>query len=257
MSTTPSSTIEKLPVNIPRLKPDGTNWAIFSMRFKEAMQASKRWGYFDGTKSRPVPADPDKLTKTERQEMEAWDHEDLVARYLLSQHLPDTTTIRLSAYDTAKERWKRVNEEFTAKSIYAQNDLESAFLDMKCPKGGDVRTFLTSLRSKCEELAAAGVKITDRDYQRTVLWGILEELAKFASGLLSAAHLINATKTIETDTLIDHICEKSERLKNRSVTFSFFLSIYTMPLPGIELCYHSREDWESLYREKAPSGLST
>jgi hypothetical protein len=46
--------------------------------------------------------------------------------------------------------------------------------------------------------------------------GIPEELAKFASGLLSAACLINATKTIETDTLIDHICEESKCLKNWS-----------------------------------------
>ena len=28
------------------------------------------------------------------------------------------------------------------------------------------------------------------------------------------------------------------------VTFSFSFSIYTMPSSGIELCYHSREDWE-------------
>ena len=70
--------------------------------------------------------------------MEAWDHKDLVVQYLLSQHLPDMTAIHLSAYNTAKEHWKRINEEFTVKSIYTQNVPESAFLDMKCPKGGDV-----------------------------------------------------------------------------------------------------------------------
>ena len=56
----------------------------------------------------------------------------------------------------------------------------------------------------------------DWDYQHTVLRGIPEELAKFALGLLSAAHFINVTKTIKTDTLIDHICEESECLKNWS-----------------------------------------
>jgi hypothetical protein len=43
------------------------------------------------------------------------------------------------------------------------------------------------MRYKHEELAAARVRITNKDYQRTVLRGIPEELAKFASPLLSAA----------------------------------------------------------------------
>jgi hypothetical protein len=85
---------------------------------------------------------------------------------------------------------------------------------MRCPKGGDVRMFLTSLRYKCEELAAARVCITNKEYQCTVLRGIPEDMAKFASSLLSSACLIHHSSTIDTDTLIDHICEESECLKN-------------------------------------------
>ena len=54
----PSPSIEQLPANIPHLEPNSVNWAIFSMRFQEAMQATHCWGYFDGTKSCPVPKDP-------------------------------------------------------------------------------------------------------------------------------------------------------------------------------------------------------
>jgi len=62
---------------------------------------------------------------------------------LLFQRLPDTTMLRLASLPTAHARWYRVSEEYTAKSVYAQNDLEQTFLEMRCPKGGDVRTFLT------------------------------------------------------------------------------------------------------------------
>ena len=55
------------------------------------------------------------------------------------------------------------------KSVYAQNDLESTFYEMCCEKEGDVRAFLMSLQYKCEELVVAGVSITDRDYQCTIL----------------------------------------------------------------------------------------
>jgi hypothetical protein len=73
MLTTPTPAIEQLPTNIPQLEPDGTNWAIFSMRFKEAMQATRRWGYFSGTIPQPTPADPDMPDKAEKQAMETWD----------------------------------------------------------------------------------------------------------------------------------------------------------------------------------------
>ncbi len=71
--------------------------------------------------------------------------------------------------------------EFTVQSVYTQNDLEQVFFDMRCPKGGDVHAFLTALRYKKEELAAAGVTVTQKEYQRTILKSIPDELAKFAS----------------------------------------------------------------------------
>jgi hypothetical protein len=54
------------------------------------------------------------------------------------------------------------------------------------------------MRYKHEELAAARVRITNKEYQRTVLRGIPEELAKFASPLLSAARLTVATTSLSS-----------------------------------------------------------
>ena len=136
-----------------------------------------------------------------------------VARYLFFQRLPDSTMIYLSTLSNAKQCWARVNAEYTAKSVYAQNDLEQAFSEMRCPKDGDVRTFLTSVRYKREELAAAGVTITTNDYQRTVLRGIPEKLAQFASQVMTAARITN--NVLDTDALIDLVCEEAERVKNR------------------------------------------
>ena len=197
--------IEDLPTIIPHLKPHGTNWAVFSLRFREAMQAMRRWGYFDGTKLRPIPKDPSAPTNAEIEALESWDHEDVVARYLLSQRLPDMTFMRLSQYQTAQARWTHVNDEYVDKSVYALNKLEEAFFDMCCTENADIRAYLTGLRHKHEELAAAGVQITERDYHRAILNGIPEELATFASPFLSAARLNH--HAIDMDSLIDLICE--------------------------------------------------
>jgi hypothetical protein len=71
------------------------------------------------------------------------------------------------------------------------------------------------LRYKREVLAAAGVHITDKEYQGTLLRGIPDEDARFASQLLSATRLVHHASTVDTGTSIGYICEEAERLKNR------------------------------------------
>ena len=122
--------------------------------------------------------------------------------------------MRVGPIPNARLRWDRVQDEFIAKSIYAQNNLEMAIYNMRCPRGGDVCTFLTSLRYKCEELVVAGVCISNKDYQCMVLRGIPEEPVCFASSILSSARLIHRVSTIEMETLINHICKEDDQLKN-------------------------------------------
>ncbi len=209
------STIQLLPSNIPCLEADGSNWAIFVLRFREAMQVARRWPYFEGTIPCPSPKDPVKVPDDKRKALDDWKFEDLAARYLLSQRLPDSIVIWLYSLTTTKARWDHLVFEFTTQSIYAQNDLEEAFFNMCCAKGEDIQTFLTALRCKHEELAAVGVQITQREYQHTILKSLPNELAKFAAQLLVSAH--HSGFILDTDILISSIIEESERLKNRRV----------------------------------------
>jgi hypothetical protein len=117
-----------------------------------------------------------------------------IAGYLLIWWLPDLTAMEASQLDTAKERWEIVKKEYTAKSEYAYNNLEQAFLEMHCSKGGNVCTLLTSLKTKCNELTAIGIAIEDKDYQRIVLHGIPDELTRFVSQLLMLACLAYSSR---------------------------------------------------------------
>src|SRR6266404_4308951 len=71
----PTQVIEQLPANIPRLEPDGSNWVIFIVRFQEAMEVTRRWGYFNGSVTRPTPKDPDNPTDREEEAMSKWDYD--------------------------------------------------------------------------------------------------------------------------------------------------------------------------------------
>ena len=78
-----------------------------------------------------------------------------------------------------------------------------------------MREFLTNLCCKCEELAAARVSVTEKEYEHTILRGIPNELVTFASHLLSLAQIIRSSAAVDLDALVNQICEKANRLKSR------------------------------------------
>ncbi len=85
---------------------------------------------------------------TETSEIEKWDYDNEVAWCALLQQLPDDTALWLNSFPTAASRWKDIEAEYAIKMVFAQSDLEVSFLEMRCPKDGNVHVFLTSLRSK-------------------------------------------------------------------------------------------------------------
>jgi len=101
-----------LPATVPHLKEDGSNWAAFAMCFREAMQATHRWGYLDGTIMCPVPKDNAHPTTAERQAIKEWEHGNGPARGLLSTRLADKTLLRICRHETAKARWDTLIKRF-------------------------------------------------------------------------------------------------------------------------------------------------
>jgi len=58
---------DHLPTTVPRLDPSGLNWAIFSIRFQDAVEAKGFWGHFDGTTVKLVPANAQNQTDEEKE----------------------------------------------------------------------------------------------------------------------------------------------------------------------------------------------
>jgi hypothetical protein len=181
---------DPLPTSIPRLEPTGSNWAIFSMQFQEAMEANQKWSHFSGSPARPAPANASKATDEETKAMSDWDQEEVVTRYLLSQRLPNSTAVHLKTITSIKERWDKVKAKFSVKSQYVETDLLTAFNEMCCPRGGNVHAFLGSMHVKCEELAAVGVTMGEKEYRSAIIKSIPDEMSKFTSGPLTAARPI-------------------------------------------------------------------
>ena len=209
-SITTASLSDALPSSIPKLDASGSNWAIFVFRFEDAIEAKGFWGHFDGTVSRPVPADVAAPTTTEVAAIAQWDKDERSAKSLLTQKLPDLTVVMVHGKKTVKERWDAVVMEFSKKSAYAQADMRAKFMAMRCPDKGNPREFLEGLRVKKEELAQAGVTVEEKDYFSIIISSLPYALSNFASSQLAAAQYLSSKKMTPED-LLSMLLEESDR----------------------------------------------
>ena len=220
MSFSTTALSDSLPSSIPKLESTGLNWAIFSVRFRDAVEAKGFWGHFDGTTPCPIlsPTVTTGTTTTgptaEQIAAEAqWQKDERSAKSLLTQKIPDGTLLRIHAKTTVKSRWEAIELEYTEKGDYAKTELRAKFLEMRCLDKASVRDFLFGLRVKKEELAKVGVKIDDKDYLSTIISSLPFALSNFASAQLAAARMFSASKSIDPDVLISLLMEEADRQK--------------------------------------------
>jgi len=178
------------------------------------------WGHFDGLDLHPILKDPKHPTDTKEQAIYHWDHEDNIAGYLMSQHLLDEITLDIEKYTTTQKQWDALSGIFTMKTDFMQMDLHQSFMDMKCPKGGNIWKFLTDLRQQHHHLTAIGIPITNIKLKCTILHSIPETLALYALQTLNSLTITSryTCKPIDILELIDMISEEAEHAKSQHTT---------------------------------------
>ena len=140
---------DSLSSSVPKLDSTGLNWATFSVRFQDAIEAKGFWGHFDGSERRPVesvattPAEGDeaaqvKVAKDLVVQQLQWDKNERSAKSLLTQKIPDSTMMRVHSKKTVKERWDAIVVEYMSKGAYAQTDLCKKVMDMRCADKGRI-----------------------------------------------------------------------------------------------------------------------
>ena len=88
-----SSLSDTLPSTVPKLNADGENWAIFYVRFMDAVEAKGFWGHFDGTSTLPVTTTDSSAADIAAKNQ--WEKDEHSAKTLLTQRLPDSTVMSL------------------------------------------------------------------------------------------------------------------------------------------------------------------
>jgi len=93
--------------------------------------------------------------------------------------------------------------------------MHQSFLDMWCPKGGNIREFLSSLKKQCHELTAAGITVTEPEYKCTIIHRVPDPLSAYASQMMGSLRLtckLTCSPFDMTD-VIDTLCKEANRIK--------------------------------------------
>src|SRR5713101_6642159 len=158
---------DSLPNSIPKLDPCSKNWAIFQIQIQNMMEVKEKWVHFN--KKFMLPANQALAAE--------WDKDERVAKYMLTQRLPNSTVIHIQKLTTVAEQWATIMKEYTEKGKSAQMEMCREFMESTCGASGDVRQFLSNLRMHKEELTACRVSIDDDDYHITIIHAIPKDLA--------------------------------------------------------------------------------
>ena len=103
--------------SVPKLEVNGSNWIIFAIRLKWALQDKKVYTHLDGTSAKPENA----------ADISAWEEDESKARHLLAQKLHDSTLTKLLHLDTVAKMWSALTTEFTVKSSHVVAAMRTAF----------------------------------------------------------------------------------------------------------------------------------
>ena len=107
------------------------------------------WSHFDGTE--PCPATATAGASPTDEELAAiaqWDKDERSTKSLLTQKIPNSAIMHICNKKTVKGQWDVIVAEYMEKGAFVQTDLQTCFLELKCPDKGNVRQFLDKLQVK-------------------------------------------------------------------------------------------------------------
>jgi hypothetical protein len=99
---TTTSLSDALPTSIPKLEASSLNWAIFLIRFRDAVDAKGFWGHFDGTA--PILSLSTPPTSGETMAKGQWEKDERSVKSLLTQKMPNLMLMRVHMKTRVQER---------------------------------------------------------------------------------------------------------------------------------------------------------
>ncbi|CAL9022249.1 unnamed protein product [Prunus brigantina] len=158
-----------------RLKDD--NFLKWSFQLESVLQGYDLFGHFDGTDIAPprfAIVDEEGVTSEVTVAYKEWIRTDKALLSLLIATLSDEAIEYVIGTKTARDAWLSLSDRYASISRARINHLKTEL--QTAQKGGDsIERFLLRLKTVCDQLVQAGVKVSDDDFMIATLNGLPQE----------------------------------------------------------------------------------
>src|SRR6267142_6862342 len=156
-----------MPVQVPKLSSDGSNWVTYQDRLKWAMQANN---FEDHAEAGLPSADYTALGTIGGITMAArWAKEENTIKLILGSTLPDIAFNRIKTTANMHNAWEILKWVFEEQSKVLVADVIQRFQNKHCKEDKSVRNHFEYLADLHEQLTVMGKVVTDEDYTDMLL----------------------------------------------------------------------------------------
>ena len=186
---------QRMPIQVPKLSPDGSNWVVYHNRLIWAMQTNTFTDH--AVADAPLMAyiavgDIGGLTPNAR-----WVKEENAIKLVLSSMLPDTTFNRIKTTANVCNTWEILKWVYEERSKALVADIIRKFRNKRCDEDESIRSHFEYLANLCKQLVAIGKAVMDEDYTDTLLTSLPASYDGAVSSISASACLGSKVLTAE------------------------------------------------------------
>ena len=196
-----------MPIQVPKLSPDGSNWVVYHDRFIWAMQTNTFTNH--AVADAPTTAyiavgDVSRLTPNA-----CWAKEENTIKLVLSSTLPDTAFNRIKTTANVCDAWEILKWVYEERSKALVADIIQKFRNKCCDEDESIRSHFEYLANLHEQLVAIGKAVTDEDYTDTLLALLPASYNSAVSSISTSVCL--GSKVLTAEIFEQFIIDKSKR----------------------------------------------
>lgn len=213
---------------IPKLRDNGSNWADYEPRAKNALGVKGLWKHVDGYAKQPVPlitvtdmpmssASPTKPATQDEIDTVEKKLDDYEKNEAYAKHTILSSTSQLSSKiknePTAKSMWDAVVTDVKNKSTLQQLDLLKLLQSMQLKEGSDTTIHLAEMEThfhvmeECRDtLVMMGFPVAESKFLANILKSVPGSYCPTIQ-IIDTTQLLTKTAVVSTDTIATFICE--------------------------------------------------
>ena len=187
---------------------DGKNWVIYEDRLTLSVQAHGLGRHLDGTTTTPkqpavtqAPASRE-LTEEEKEkintyedDLKEWLQKEAIVSQQVASTIPDSLYLKIRGKLMVKKAWDLLKSDFEKRSRIFMVDLRRSLQDERCEDNGNIRTHFDTMCTMCEDLAALGDDLNDKDFSTMLLRSLPRSYDSYRSAVTAALSVLGTKLT--------------------------------------------------------------